>query len=103
MATSSHNMSKYGLSHCPFSTPLLRDHSLSPLTSAIILKVDVRLMCSLLGRVKSVPQFQLSESDPVLLMALNGLRDTEPLFFQRTRKEKQRDVSSAAETANAGV
>lgn len=31
-------------------------------------------------------QFQLSEADPLLVMALMGLRDTEPLFFQRTAK-----------------
>ena len=34
-------------------------------------------------------QFQLSEADPLLLMALRGLRDTEPLFFQRTEKGKK--------------
>lgn len=29
-------------------------------------------------------QFQLSEAEPLLLMFLRGLRDMEPLFFQRT-------------------
>lgn len=32
-------------------------------------------------------QFQLSEADPLLVMALRGLRDTEPLFFQRTETQ----------------
>lgn len=51
------------------------------------------------GQVKAFPphpheglkfcvQFQLSEADPLLLMALRGLRDMEPLFFQRTAKRK---------------
>ena len=43
-------------------------------------------------------QFQLSEEDPLLLIALRGLRETEPLFFQRTRQgnEKESSVSAAA-------
>lgn len=43
-------------------------------------------------------QFKLSEDDPLLVIVLMGLRDTEPLFLQRTVKEKDRvrDVGLAA-------
>lgn len=43
-------------------------------------------------------QFKLSEDDPLLVIVLMGLRDTEPLFLQRTVKEKERvrDVGLAA-------
>lgn len=47
-------------------------------------------------RVKAGVQFHLSEADPLLLMPLRGLRDTEVLFFQRTEKTKRRRVSYAS-------
>ena len=51
--------------------------------SAVILEVVVRLTWARVRRVKAKgAQFQLSEADPLLVMALRGLRDTEPLFFQ---------------------
>lgn len=40
---------------------------------------------------KNRVQFKLSEDDPLLVMPLMGLRDTEPLFFQRTVKEKEKE------------
>lgn len=49
-------------------------------------------------RKKNRFQFKLSEDDPLLVIVLMGLRDTEPLFLQRTVKEKDRvrDVGLAA-------
>lgn len=56
-------------------------------------------------RVRATVQFQLAEEDPLLLMALRGLRDTEPLFFQRTTQgnKKECSVSVAAGEADAVV
>lgn len=105
LITSSHKQSprksKYGLPH--FNPPLSVLLSCNPSLVPSVLS-SLRLSSgecvspppTRVGRVKAGVQFQLSEADPLLLMALRGLRDTEPLFFQRTEKGKRQRVSCAS-------
>lgn len=67
---------------CP-SFYLAISPSLSSFTAATH-EVVIRLMWSHVEVLQRGFQFQVSEADPLLVMALRGLRDTEPLFFQRT-------------------
>lgn len=105
-ATSSHKQSPRYVQIWTFPTSRFRplcpsiclvNHSHTPV-SAVILEVcrQVNVVPRLKG-LKPGVQFQLSEADPLLLMALRGLRDTEPLFFQRTEKgkKKKKDTESA--------
>lgn len=66
--------------------------------SEVVNKVVPHLTTTTKKRKKNRFQFKLSEDDPLLVIVLMGLRDTEPLFLQRTVKEKDRvrDVGLAA-------